>query len=83
MVGGNTAYGGGSKPWRKNLNTGIYVRGDPSRFTNLICADNMVSLFIAYNQRFENSLLIGENSMYPSDFERAYLNRNSLLLVFM
>lgn len=43
----------------KSLNAGIYFRGQPYHFENLVLADNRVSVFFAYNQRIANSAIIG------------------------
>lgn len=45
----------------KNAACGVYFRGEPATFTNMIAADNGRSLFFAYNQRVDNALVVGNS----------------------
>lgn len=42
----------------KNLN-GVYYRGDIATYDNLIAADNNLGVFLAYDQKVKNSLIVG------------------------
>jgi cell migration-inducing and hyaluronan-binding protein len=45
----------------KNIHSAIYYRGNTSIFNNFKSADSTVNLFIAFNQHFKNSLIVGES----------------------
>jgi len=44
----------------KNKRSGIYYRGSTADFENAILEGNRWSLFLAFNQRIKNSLVVGE-----------------------
>lgn len=50
----------------KNLNAGIYYRGNTAIFNRAILADNGWSLFLAYNQVFRDSVVIGRSQNHSS-----------------
>lgn len=56
--------------------TGFYYRGETAYYENLIGADNGLTLFMAYNQWFTNSLLVGESANTDDDDRRAYQQLN-------
>lgn len=60
----------------KNINAGVYYRGTTAEFKNFKAADNGVSLFVAYNQKFINSLVVG-HSKFISDSEKDYQIKRS------
>lgn len=43
----------------KNIFAGVYFRGESVLFSNMIAADNNLSLFFAYNQAVHDSLIVG------------------------
>ncbi len=45
----------------KNSQAGVYFRGGSAIFTNALLADNMWSLFLAYNQIFRNTVIVGQS----------------------
>lgn len=55
----------------KNINAGVYYRGTTAIFDNFKAADNGVSIFVAYNQKFTNSLIIGHSDFITED-EKLY-----------
>lgn len=60
----------------KNINSGIYYRGTTAVFENFTAADNGVSIFVAYNQKFINSLIVGESRSLTEE-ERDFQIRKS------
>lgn len=45
----------------KNSQSGIYFRGGSAIFTEALLADNMWSLFLAYNQIFKDTIIVGQS----------------------
>ncbi len=61
----------------KNLQAGIYFRGNTVVFNNLRMADNGWALFLAYNQIVKNSLVVAQsNNHFPSDEYYLYDQKN-------
>ncbi len=56
--------------------SGIYYRGSPTEFRELVVADSGVSLFIAYNQRFYDSLIVGESENWSPEDRSFHVSRS-------
>lgn len=56
--------------------SGIYYRGSPSEFRYLVAGDNGLNLFIAFNQRFIDSLIVGESSNWSAEDRLLHKQRN-------
>ncbi len=56
----------------KNTGAGYYFRGEHALYTNLIGADNAMTLFFAYNQTVHDSLIVGKSQFFE-DREIPYL----------
>lgn len=54
----------------KNINTGIYFRGQTVVFENALFADNGWSMFFAYNQIVKNSTVIGQSRNHSEADDR-------------
>lgn len=59
----------------KNVYTGAYYRGSESHFHNFMGADNGVNLFIAFDQKFINSLIVGESNNTSASERKFYKDK--------
>lgn len=60
----------------KNVYSGVYVRADTVKFNNFMFADNGVSIFVAFNQIFKDSLVAGLSRHVTSAEKTWHLRHN-------